>query len=209
MRFITSYNWQQGDSDSLVLQQARRKRGELPILLACICRDGQFAEKLAEWFHECALPCCRRGSVERMAERVQEKFTDLATEWETGRKDREIDEFALLFCAGRECFYAWRGDMGISVLNLQFDRAQARSLTWHTEEYACGRALLEENIGLLLGAGGLFKSVPRDALSSCLTVIDLNSQRQADRHLAEICYEAKRCGGANAAAVLAVVKGEV
>ncbi len=203
MFFLTSYHWRQGEEYCLLLQQVRRKKGKLPILLACVCEDESFAESVAEWFHKGALPCCRRGSAEKTAGRVQLRFLKWMGGWE---ENLAGEAFALLFCIGGECFYAWSGDMGIRVLNMQFGRAQVRSLTWQTEGYACGRALLEENVGLLLGTGEFYRSLPEDVLRLCLTAIDLNSQEQADRHLAEVCGEAARRGAAAAAAVFLVIK---
>lgn len=204
MQYLSSYCRQQEEQYSLSLQQVCRRRGNLPVLFACICEEGEFMRQLTEWFHGKALCRCRKGSAEKVTERVRDSLLELCAAPEGDPESA----FVLLFCAGGECFYAWRGDMDICVLNMQFGRARVRSLTRRTEGVGCGRAMFQEDVGLLLGAGDLFRRLPKEVLCSCLTVIDLNSQQQLDRHLSEVCGEAVRCGAKNTAAVLLAAKEE-
>lgn len=121
----------------------------------------------------------------------------------------EQTAFILLFGMGRECFYAWRGDMDIRALSLQFGKGQVRGLTRRVEGIGCGRAVLEENVGLILGARTFLDSLSGEMVFSCLNAIDLNGQQQADRHLAELCQEAGRRGAGDRTAILFIVKGGI
>lgn len=205
MKFLTGYFCCANSHSALVLQQVTRRQGNLPIVFAFVETDfqcgsdcGSFAREMTEWFYEKVLPGCAKGSGADCVDAVLKMFKNEAA----GIKG----DFAALFAAGRECFYAWRGTVQIQLLNLCFNKFHCKVLTRLSEALCVERACIEADVGLLLGTADFFAHLPESLLKECLDVAKLQSSERAQRHLREVAEEAVRRGAKNPAVVLVVAE---
>ncbi len=207
MRFLTGYFCCANLHSALVLQQLMRQKGSLPIVFAFVweaggCREednNDAAREMTEWFYEKALQGCARGTAADCVDIVGKKF------W---AKSQEIKgEFAALFAVGSECFYAWKGDVQIQLLNLRFHKLHKKSLTYLSETLCMERAQMEAGVGVLLGSDRLFAHLSERLLKECLAVDTLQSNKQVERHLREASQAAMECGAQEIAVVLVVAQG--
>ncbi len=207
MKFLTGYYCCANLHSALVLQQVTRRKGKLPIVFAfvwksgdgCDKEDNDVARKVTEWFYEEALQGCIKGVEADCIDTVGRKFE--------AKAQNIKGEFAALFAVGSECFYAWKGDVQIHLLNLQFNKLHKKSLTYSSETMCMERAQIEAGVGVLLENNCLFKYLPAQLLKECLNVNALQSNEQVERHLREACKAAIQYGDREVLAVLVVVRG--
>ena len=227
MKFLTGDYYGANPCTSLVLQQVTRTGDKLPILFVCVWEGGDnqtiyaakeaaesFADKMSRWFDEEALPVCIGRNEKYCVENVYRKMLslfDFSARSKSQKKEKASDgvqgSFAVLFCAGRECLYAWRGTAQIRVLNLCFNHLHHKKLTFLTEETQIAHARLEEDVGILLGTEDFFTGLPEALLRECLAVASIENGGQAERHLREAALEAGSRGAVHPVAVLAVARG--
>lgn len=200
MRFITSFYRTEKGKTALILQQVQRKDG-MPVVFAAVSDGGngeEFAVRLTEWFYSAALPVCRRGGVDKCADRVERLLAEELAETEQAAAP------AVFFAIGGECVIAWQGDADIRFFQQCFDKNTGQTLTWYAEDLTFRRLFVQAGVSILLGNGEYFAHVDGQSLNMCLPGRGLEQERQAERHLAETAQEAERRGAKDVAAILLV-----
>lgn len=227
MNYITATYWQRGDNTSaLLLQQCQV--GGMPVLFVCLCagnRDhaggrrvgvacGYLSEQLLQWFRTGQLVRAVRNP-ESFLVRQQEKLESLIRQ-----TDRELAEAGLIsfsektalagaFCIGRDCLFFGRGEAKIYLLNRSMGSTCAcPAVQWGKTLYI-RQAVLEPDIGLWLTTASFEERVSGQALQSCLSVEEVKTERQAERHLQELGQLAEASGGGNMAAALCLVREDL
>lgn len=164
MQYLSSYYWQQEECarTALVLQQLVYRKGNIPVLFACICgeadggtqRDNRyFAEQWAEWFHSRMYRLVKgvnakdtdkllvrtEQSLRKHLKRIdgeiafQSKRKKKNTE-ETAGQAKESTQVAGMVCVGK-CFWMFvRGRMHVWLLNRRFERGHCVELCGDGQE---------------------------------------------------------------------------
>lgn len=188
---------------ALLLRRAVRRKGKTPSVFVCVMRGREtlcLKQLMNSWFQEKALPLCERNKADKAVDAVQRAFASCPA-WEAG-------DMAALFCMGRECFYAWQGEMELYAVNLCFDKGHLKRLSFSPDGQNCERAVLEQGVGIVLGNRDFFAYLTEDQLKECLRAGMIRSQDQAKRHLEEASEAAKRQGGQNPAAAMLLIREE-
>ena len=188
---------------ALLLRRTVRRKGKTPIVFVCVMRgrEALFRKQLMNsWFQEKVLPLCERNKEDKAVDAVKRSFALCLTQ---GGGD-----MAALFCMGRECFYAWHGEMELYAVNLCFDRGHLKKLSFPPDGQNCERAVLEQGVGIVLGNHDFFTYLTEEQLKECLRAGMIHSQEQAQRHLEEAAKAAKRQGGQNPTAAMLLIREE-
>lgn len=195
-----------GSGALFILEKTTRKRGKLPIVFSCVLQNAPpFArDSWQDWFRERALALCGRGSAEKCVDWVQMDFEGYFAEYFTEYSEISL---AALFVMGEECFYAWRGEADIRLLNDCFGRLHMKRLAPKAEELCCRRAGLEPGVGIILGSAAFFDCLPEPVLMECLAMGEIRGKNRVQRRLAEAAQEAERRGADDFAAAM-IVTGE-
>ena len=200
---MVSYNGEAQDT-AVLLRRTVRGRGRIPIAFACVIK-GLAADRERElmdtWFRERALPFCERCRPEEAVDAVQKAFI--------ADRTCRAQDMAVLFCMGGECFYARQGGMGVSAVNLCFDRTHLKKLAFPSDRPESGRAALEQGVGILLGDESFFAHLTEAQLKECLKTGEIRGQEQAERRLTEAAEAARRQGAASPAAAFLLIRGNV
>lgn len=189
---------------ALLLRKTVRRKGDIPIAFLCVAEGAEASDRrelLSEWFRQQALPLCENGSPERAVDAVTESFAVYF-----GHGGHSGLSMAVLFCMGRECFYARQGEAQLRAINICFDRSHMKGLAASADGFCCERAALEQGVGLVLGNRSFFAYLPEAQLKECLKAGEICRQEQAQRHLAEAAEEAKRRGAAKPAAAFLMLR---
>ncbi len=196
-----------GSGALLILEKTMRKKGRMPIAFICVLQNApRPAEDLwRKWFRERALACCERGSASRCVDAVLTDFVECFKEQFAGEPGNcGLVSLAALFIMETECFYAWRGEADIRLINDCFGRIHMRRLAPWSATLGCRRARLEPGVRVLLGSAAFFDCLPEPLLKDCLAVRGAGGENRAARCLEEAAREAQRRGaGGFAAAVVA------
>lgn len=188
---------------ALLLCRAIRRKGKIPIVFVCAMRQREVRRQkqyMDNWFREKALPLCERNKTEEAVDAVHASLA--ACLMQSG------GDMAALFCMGRECFYAWRGEMELQAHNLCFDKKHIKRLTDAADGWGCERAVLEQGVGVILGSRDFFACLTQEQLKDCLGAGEIQSPLQAQRHLEEISETAKRQGARSPVAALLLIREE-
>lgn len=118
----------------------------------------------------------------------------------------EIDLGGIL-CFGEECLIFGRGGVQIRLLNRSMGRPYAGSVPEWGNELCIRQGRMEPGIGLLLATQPFWGSVSGDVVRQGLSVGEILTERQAERHLQELGKIGEAAGGTNMAAVL-ILSGE-
>ncbi len=220
MEYLAGYFRQDSRSTFLLLRRSIRKKDRLPILFlaagqgrtADACGKAAAGESfpaagaaceglMEDWYQGKALEICARGNEVKCVDAAAESFHNL-----TAENARMFSGFAALFCMGEECFYVWCGGMDICLINLCFGKIHIGRLSGESEEPVCRRAVLEPDVGVLLGGQTFLEKIPEPLLRECLTLGDMRRQNQLERHLAELSGEAARRGVMDIVAAMVLTK---
>lgn len=178
MKYVTGFFYGAGTCGSLVLQQVTRRRGKLPGVFAFVSENAHASKEMTEWFYERVLPCCARKNASDCVDEIQELF---------GAKMQEVSGgFVALFAVDSECFYAWKDNSEMWLLNRLFDRPHKRKLTWMTDAICVERVKLEAGIVLLLGNKESFGNLSEKWFQEFPEMGYFQSNGQADRYLREL-----------------------
>ncbi len=194
MRFLTGYFCCSQKNRVLTLQRVigRDKRR---VVFLCLCgeeqdqhmqREGELGVRLEKWFYRQALPCCEKRGIERCVDRVKKEFVEVA--------ERSDSELVAFFSVEGEGFYAWKGGMSLSLLNLSFGTVHAKSLVAPTQNLKVLRTQTEPGVGLLLGTETLLHVLPKEMVQTCLDIRRLDSTAQLTAHVRELVTEGQRSG---------------
>lgn len=115
--------------------------------------------------------------------------------------DGKIDLGGIL-CLGDECLIFGRGGVGIRLLNRSMGRPYVGSVLEWGNKLCIRQGRMEPGIGLLFATQSFLGSVSGDAVRQGLSVGEVLTERQAERHLQELGKIGETAGGTNMAAVL-------
>lgn len=221
MKFLTGSYCGDADDAALVLVRGRRIRDDLPIVLMGIWeplteaagelpkeRTKSFGDMLLEWFDVQGLPVCTKGAPAKCIKAIGRNYV----KWYEIHGRNELDRlsacrkasWSVFVSVGEECFYAWKGDAEIHLLNLCFNRLNRRKLSWYTNEMQIEFAGLEPGVGILLGTKSFCEYLPEKRLMDCLAVTSMENSNQIEKHLKEASLEAESRGAEQLTAVLTV-----
>lgn len=187
----------------LLLRRSVRRKGKPPIVFVCVIRGREALcrkQLMDSWFQEKALPLCERNKADKAVDVVQRSFASCLVQ--------DGGDMVALFCMGRECFYAWQGEMDLYAVNLCFDKGHLKRLSFSPDGQTCERAVLEQGVGIVLGNRDFFAYLTEEQMKECLRSGEIRSQQQAQRHLAEASEAAKRQGGQEPTAAMLLIREE-
>ncbi len=123
---------------------------------------------------------------------------------EKGQSKSEKVSLAVFFCIEDVYMIFRRGAVGIYLINTAFGRVCLRRLGAGTEEKGIAMELgrLQADIGLLLGTESFYGHVTESMIGEGLFVREIRTEKQTERHLAELAGEAQRQGGSGMGAIL-------
>lgn len=226
MAFFTGVYRGENVNWSVGVQRLVRRDG-VPVLFACLGHEMPWQKEktvaeLTDWFYDTALGLCEKGREEPCADRVYRAFCKQYGQskvMEAGghaedHAGRDAAGTAVFFAMGTECFYVWRGQVGITCYQILFNRVKGRSLTgtdgaetqkpnrhWQWE-----RAVWEPGAGILLGSSTFLRAVGQreSELAECLRAMELKSAEHTQRHLQELGSYMERQGLKETAAIFCV-----
>ncbi len=222
MNFITSYYWQQSEcsknTSALLLLQGLCKKRKQRMVFACICAgknddkeygilNAYITEQLQNWFYEqerFRLKCKRKRESEALNESLKVLLVRLDEELHFRKK---IDLCGFL-CVDTKLLYFGRGNMGLYMLNRRFGRDNMRYLWGGEENLTLHTGTIQQNVGILIATEDFFCAGNQKTIAECLSVWEISSQEQADKHLHELCTAAEQKGGMNIGAILTVAGNE-
>lgn len=213
MDFLSAYYWQQvNNRSSLLLQQYAC--GGTVVLFACVCMgqdgdgrvSGYMTGRLLRWF--------RNLSLRRLAKRTEREMRAARKSLErvVERTDRELASAGLseagqdaalagVFCVGESFLLFYRGRQRIWLINTSFGRAYTDRIGADSEVFCVEEGILEPDVGLLMAVGrGCFSDVER-MMGEGLSVREVLTEEQMEKHLRELLEEAARRGEGDMAAV--------
>lgn len=97
-----------------------------------------------------------------------------------------------------------RGRTGICLINTTFGRVCLRRIGTRAEKSGMAMELgrLQADVGLLLGTESFYRHIADSMIREGLSVREIYTEKQMERHLAELAGEAERRGGAGMGAIL-------
>lgn len=201
MIFLTSCYWTEGKpATSLILQQVTRKRGKMPIVMACVCEENpaageqgtgeSFCVHLTDWFHEYALERCSRVGKTGLAD-LKEELAQMA-----GTAGFSA---AGILCVGEWFLLFYRGKQRICLLNSRFLRPNLKEISANTAEsiIVMEEGFLQDKVGLLLGTESFYRGISEEEIRNCLAVNAVRNETQVNRRLEELGHfgESQQSGG--------------
>lgn len=211
MQFHAAYYWQSADNNSaLVLQQAYHKKKRIPLLLAGICEAtedkqtaGQFMTELADWFHECALPLCRKKGKKGVwaAGRSLEHFLRNRVRNEEGL------QMSGIFCVENSFYLFGMDGMQIRILNQKGNSPNIRRLRMGEEKVNLPifqEGVMQAGVGILLATKGFCEQVTEKCMLECLNTKELCTGSNVEKRLHELGDAAEVKGGKNMAAIFLI-----
>lgn len=193
MQYFTTHYWRSGEKNtsSLVLQQVYHKRKRMPVLLACIQKDGQkengFSRELVDWFYGKGLELCSKNG-EGEIEATESSLSDFL-------KQAVCGEIIGILIVGR-CFIMFQqGSRGISLLNTRNHRSNYQDLSLartDAMELCSQTGMIQRGVGILLATDSFYEGISRNMIEECLNVRELRSQNQVDKRLRELGSVAER-----------------
>lgn len=215
--FAACYRQQGEESASVLLQQYQYRQME--VVFACVCGAGQggaggyMTERLLAWFRGLD-PGRLVRSRERQADRLQAKLAEVIEEIDRelserglpgkgvrfgkGQPEKEKVGLAVFLCIEDVYIIFRRGRTGIYLINTAFGRVCLRRIGAEAEKSGMAMELgrLQADIGLLLGTESFYGHIEESMIREGLFVREIHTEKQMERHLAELAGEAERRGGA-------------
>ena len=212
MEYLTSCYRRQGEQgNSLLLQQYLCR--QTPVCFACLCTcGGQRSREAARYITGLLLVWCRRfpwrKAVDRpdsWLERARKGLEREITRGETELRisgllpEKQGTELTAILCIGEEILVLGRGQC-VYLLNTAFGKGGAKYLE------GTFRGRIEPNVGILIATEAFGGQLTERALGEALRPEELDTQAQADRHLAELGRTGGKEDHRNSAAVLLLAK---
>lgn len=209
MNYLTSFYWTEGiPNTSLTLQQATRKRGKMPVVLACVCEEDamtreqglgeHFCIQLTDWFYERALEQCSRGKEPDLSV-LREELTELAS-------DAGFSAAGIL-CTGERFLLFYRGRQRICLLNSRFLRPNIKELSANTDRVSAlvvEEGILQSKVGVLLGTENFYRGISGEEIRNCLKVDAICDEKRVNRRLLELGHFGESRASGSRAAVLVI-----
>lgn len=213
MQYFATHYWRSGEKNtaSLVLQQAYHKRKRMPVLLACIQKNGReksaFSGEAIDWFYGKCLELCNRNG-EKGIKTVERAFTDfLKQAIQEKACDNSEFEVAGILIVGK-CFVMFqKGRQRIRLINTRNHCSFCRDIAIDGASVGglCFQAgIIQKGVGILLTTDVFDENISCDMVQECLNVRELRTQEQVDKHLRELGSVAKKNEKNSLGAVLIV-----
>lgn len=213
MDFLSAYYWQQASNRSSLLLQQYACEGTV-VLFACVCmgRDGNgrvsgyMTGRLLCWF--------RNLNLRRLVKRTEREMKAVRRSLEgvVARTDGELASSGLseagqdaalagVLCVGERFFLFYRGRQRIWLINTSFGRAYTDRIGADGEVFCVEEGVLEPDVGLLLAVGREGLPDVERMVREGLSVREVLTEEQMERHLRELLAESARRGESDMAAV--------
>ena len=108
-----------------------------------------------------------------------------------GRSD-ELSGIGLFFAMGEQCFYFWKGNVGIQLYQIYIGHIKGRMLSYEMEKIEIVRGELEAGIGILLANQEFWENIDEKSLEMCLAPQTLYTPGQVEKHLEELARGIER-----------------
>lgn len=201
MRYLASYYFKRQEkgaeaSSSLLLQQASVEK--MPVLLGCVCTTegicGQYGEyitgQLLEWFYREGISLCRPNPEgwnpgEKRMRALKESLVRAVRKAE---KELQVKaSFSGMLCAGNCFVLLQRGEGSIYLLNTRLLRSHLKCLVRGTDGGLMIKSgFLQAGAGVLLADEAFCRGLTQEMLRECLSVQELHTCLQLQKHLEEL-----------------------
>ncbi|MBR1771743.1 MAG: protein kinase [Lachnospiraceae bacterium] len=201
MHYVTGTYQSEGRSTALFCRQTA-VRDRTPAVLAFLivgakedpARIQKLRDRIAGWWEDQRQTICPGRRQERVTDRLFAHTQTLFAAQQAAGLLTEQDACALFCALGTHCFYMWKGQAELWLMQTCFDRATGCSLTTVSAGMQWRRADWEAGAGILLGNASFFRQMDARRLGECLQASALTDTDRVSRHLAETATAAVRGG---------------
>ncbi len=169
---------------SLLLEKAVIKKGEIPVLLAVVCKDANPERKnmlrdMGVWFQNKVVANIGKSALS-LKKDVESAFEELCSDGEAEalRKKSEAGELSYMLCAGRNALVSGENAF---LIRRSFGSISSEAVTDYSED----RFLLEEGAEVLLTDGKYSFSEDKNKLDCLFSAGNENALERSVREVTE------------------------